>query len=429
MTYFTADYIYADNQLLKDHYVELKQGVIRSVAPLSSLDPRAFRDMIAFEDACMVPGFVNSHTHSFQSLLKGFCDDRPFFEWREYALYKYGASLSPEGIYVGALMAFSEMLKQGITTVCDFFYLNDQGNDNAKAVIRAAEDVGIRLVMARCLYDWDGAPTRFRETIDQAVSNTEALMAEMQPHPMVSVLPAPHSLHGASIDMIRAGAEIAQRHQVPFHMHIAEARYERDMVQEQHGKPPIKLLDKLGLLNEHLVGVHCVWLDRTELKLMADRKAGVAYNPSSNMFLGDGVAKISEMLALNIPVSLGTDGGCSNNRASIVEEMRMTSLLQKVTHCDPTQTPAETMLTLGTVNGGRNLKLPVGRLAPGHLGDFVVVDLDDLSVQPRQNVVKHLVYSMQPSAIRSVFVGGRKVYDLGELLHIPEQQVVEKVRA
>ena len=123
------------------------------------------------------------------------------------------------------------MLKAGITTVCDFFYINDQGNDNAKAVIEAAMDVGIRIVMARTLYDWDGAPERFQETIHQAVANTEALHAEFRDEPLVHVLPAPHSLHGASMDMILAGAELAERLDTKFHMHIAEgavrAQYDR----------------------------------------------------------------------------------------------------------------------------------------------------------------------------------------------------------
>jgi 5-methylthioadenosine/S-adenosylhomocysteine deaminase len=429
MTYYTADVIYSDNQVLRDHYFVVQDGVIEDVAPLLTLDPRAFRDMIAFEDAMIVPGFVNTHTHSFQSLLKGFCDDRPFFEWRDQALYRFSQQLTRDDIYVGALFAFSEMLKQGVTTVCDFFYLNDQGNENAMAVVQAAQDLGMRLVLARCLYDWEGAPQRFQESLSQAVDNCEALMQRVADMPSVSVLPAPHSLHAASLEMIRAGAELATRHQTKFHIHVAEGEYERQMTQERHGKTPIRLLDELGVLNDRMVGVHCVWLDDEEVRLMAERGAAVSYNPSSNMFLGDGVSKITEMLREGVCISLGTDGGCSNNRASIVEEMRMTSLLQKVTHRDPTVTTAEQMFALGTVNGGKNLNLPLGKIAPGHAADFVVIDLDDLSMQPRQNMAKNLVYSMMSSAISSVYVAGKRIFNLGEILTVPESRVVSKIQA
>jgi 5-methylthioadenosine/S-adenosylhomocysteine deaminase len=429
MTYFTADRIYSHGQVLEDHYFDVENGIIRNVAPLNTLEPRAFRDMIAFEDAMVVPGFVNTHTHSFQSLLKGFCDDKDFFEWRDKALYRYGEKLTEEEIYTGALFAFGEMVKQGITTVCDFFYINDQRNDNARAVIRAAKDLGIRLVFARTLYDWDGAPKRFQETIDQAVSNTEALMAEFAEDPMVTVIPAPHSLHGASVEMIKAGAALAEAHDTVFHMHVAEGKYERQMVLEKHGHPPIAFLDTLGVLNHRMVGIHCVWLDDNEIQLMAQQKAGVSYNPSSNMFLGDGIARIKDMMDAGVVISLGTDGGCSNNRASIVEEMRMTSLLQKVVHCDAAATTAEQMFALGTRNGGKNLNLPLGRLETGCTADFTVIDLDDLSMQPRQNAHKNMVYSMTPSAIRATFVAGRKIYEMGEILTVPEGRIVEKVQA
>ncbi|HLL25724.1 MAG TPA: amidohydrolase family protein, partial [Kofleriaceae bacterium] len=103
----------------------------------------------------MVPGTVNTHNHSFQSLLRGIGDDLPFLEWRDKALYKYSPRLGPDGMATAALFAFGEMLLHGVTTVCDFYYLNAQGNDNATATIEAARRLGMRIVMARCFYDWE----------------------------------------------------------------------------------------------------------------------------------------------------------------------------------------------------------------------------------------------------------------------------------
>lgn len=428
MQVYTADWIYSNGQLWQNYAISVQDGVIQSIAPLASWEGQVGVNIVRFPDALLMPGFVNSHNHSFQSLLKGFCDDCDFFTWRDQALYKYAKILSRDDIYTGALFAFGEMLKCGITTVCDFFYINDQANENAMAVIEAALDLGIRVVMARTLYDWDGAPERFRETLHQAIHNTQMLHREFQDNPLVHVLPAPHSLHGASIDMILAGAELAEQLNTKFHMHIAEGEYERNMIEQKHGKPPVAFLDELGVLNDRLVGIHCVWLDDREITLMAERGTGLSYNPSSNMFLGDGITRIKEMLEAGVCISLGTDGGCSNNRASIIEEMRMTSLLQKVKFCNSTVTRAEDMVTMGTINGGRNLGLPIGELKPGYAADFVVMDLNDLSMQPKQNMIKNLVYASQPSAIRAVYVAGEKVAEQGQLLTVPEADIVQRVQ-
>src|SRR5204862_5802667 len=128
----------------------------------------------------MIPGTVNAHNHSFQSLLRGIGDDLPFLEWRDRALYKYSPRLTADDMATAALFAFGEMLLHGVTTVCDFYYLNAQGNEHASATIEAARRLGIRIVLARCFYDWDGAPPQYRESIPQAIANFEALAHRYQ---------------------------------------------------------------------------------------------------------------------------------------------------------------------------------------------------------------------------------------------------------
>ena len=428
LNWFSADALLSESVLTPNMAFSTLNGRIRSIKPISELTPKENERRTHFGNHVIMPGTVNSHNHSFQSLLKGICDDADFFTWRDQALYKYSRIMSIEDIYNGALFAFSEMLKAGITTVCDFFYINDQANENANAVIKAALDCGIRITMARTMYDWDGAPERFQETPQQAVENTRALFSEYQDHPLVSVLPAPHSLHGASTEMIQAGSALAEELGTPFHMHIAEGEYERNMILERHGQTPIAWLKTLGALNERLVGIHCVWLDDADIALMAEAGTSLSYNPSSNMFLGDGITRIREMIDAGICISLGTDGGCSNNRASIFEEMRMVNLLQKVRFCDATQSQAEEAFLMGTVHGGRNLGLPLGSLQPGFQADFVVLNRNDLSLQPRPFLPKHVVYAMQPSAITAVYVHGHCMVNNGVLTRAPEEEIVARVQ-
>ncbi len=227
--------------------------------------------------------------------------------------------------------------------------------------------------------------------------------------------------------MIRAGWEVAEEADTPFHIHVAEGRYEGERTLREHGATPIRYLDRLGVLGPRMIGVHCVWLDDEEIHLMAARGAGLAYCPSSNMILGDGITRITEMKALGIAIGLGTDGGCTNNRLSVFEEMRMASLLQKVRHLDGTRLPAETALAMGTVDGARLLGLAAGSIAPGQLADLVAVDLAHPSLHPPNNLVKSVVYAMSPQAVSDVWVHGRQVVRGQRLATLDPEWLIEQV--
>ncbi|MCC6994971.1 MAG: amidohydrolase family protein [Deltaproteobacteria bacterium] len=376
----------------------------------------------------LTPGTVNAHNHSFQSLLRGIADDRPFLEWRDQALYRWAPRLGAHGVEVGALLAFSEMLLHGVTTVCDFFYIQDGGNDNARAVLAAGRRLGMRTVLGRCFYDWDGAPAAFRETPAEARSRFLELVREVAGDALAFVLAAPHSLHGASPRMIRTAAEAADEAQTPLHIHLAEERYQVDDALTRFGARPLHVVDQLDALGPRTVAVHGCWFDQGERALLAERGAGLAYNPGSNMFLGDGVTDVVDLSARGVRIGLGTDGGCSNSRVSVFDEMRSCALLQKVQRLDGGAISAETCFAMGTRGGGELLGLPVGRLAPGYRADVVGLDLDDPSLWPRFDLVKNIVYALSARAIRDVWVEGRRVVEDGRLTTLDLGEIGARVR-
>ncbi|HYB69015.1 MAG TPA: amidohydrolase [Candidatus Bathyarchaeia archaeon] len=425
------DVVFIDGRPVSDRVVAISGGRITAVEPagLPAAADTAATDVLRLAGKALLPGTVNAHCHTFQSLLRGLGDDLDFMAWRDRVLYPYSTRLDRDGIYLGAAFAFAEMLLHGATTCVDFFYLQDGGNDNAEAVIRAARDVGIRLVLARTMYDWEGAPARYRESPADAARRVSELIAAHSGDPMVSVQPAPHSPHGASPAMIRAGWEVAESADTKFHIHVAEGQYEGQRTLAEHGATPIRLLDKWGVLGPRMIGVHCVWLDDDELRLMAERGAGLAYCPSSNMILGDGITRITEMTALGIRIGLGTDGGCTNNRLSVFEEMRMASLLQKVRHLDGTRLPAEQAFRMGTAGGARLLGLEAGDVEPGRLADLVAIDLGHPSLHPRTNLLKNVVYAMSPQAVTDVWVHGRAVVRDRRLASVDQAALMARVRA
>jgi 5-methylthioadenosine/S-adenosylhomocysteine deaminase len=417
------DLVYAGRRFQPGLGVDVADGRI-TVGP----DTRE-SDALKLAGKALLPGTINAHCHSFQSLLRGLGDDLDFMAWRDRVLYPYSTRLDRDGIYLGAAFAFAEMLLHGATTCVDFFYLQDEGNDNAEAVIQAARDTGIRLVMARAMYDWEGAPPRYREKPAEAAKRTADLIGRYAKDPLVRVQPAPHSPHGASPAMIRAGFEVAQSAGTPFHIHVAEGQYEGARTLEEHGATPIRYLDKLGVLGERMIGVHCVWLDEEEIRLMGERGTGLAYCPSSNMVLGDGITRITELQAAGVTIGLGTDGGCTNNRLSVFEEMRMAALLQKVRHLDGTRLPAEQAFQMGTLDGGRLLDLDAGDIKEGMLADFVAVDLGHPSLHPPTNLLKNVVYAMSPQAITDVWVHGRHVVKDRRLTMVDLDALMARVAA
>jgi 5-methylthioadenosine/S-adenosylhomocysteine deaminase len=430
MQAITADLIWQDGDFVADRALVVEDGLVVSIVASSEAPPGAA--LTDWGNVALVPGTVNAHGHAFQNLFKGFADDRAFDSWRDDVLYPFSERLSGEDIYAGALFAFAEALLAGVTTTVDFFYLHDAGNANAEHVIRAAKDLGIGLVLARAFYDLDAptkAPARYRENAADAADRLRSLAEVHQGDPLISVQPAPHSLHAASPDTIRAALEAAHELGVPCHLHLAEARYEVDQVRERYGTTPVRLLSREGLLDDSLVTIHTVWVDDEELDLLAAARTGVVHCPGANAFLGDGMAWVPEMLRRGIRVALGPDGGCANNRQSVFDEMRMASLVAKARLADGGAMDAATAFDLGTKGGGDLLGLPVGRLEPGMRADVVALDLDDLSLWPQQNLQRHIVSSMQPTAIKRVMVAGEIVVEDGELMRVPRAQVRSAIAA
>jgi 5-methylthioadenosine/S-adenosylhomocysteine deaminase len=228
--------------------------------------------------------------------------------------------------------------------------------------------------------------------------------------------------------MIESGAGCAADSNTPWHIHLAEESYQVDESLERFGARPLHAIDALGVLDERMIAVHGCWFDESERALLAERGAALAYNPASNMFLGDGITDVVDLRRRGVAVGLGTDGGCSNNRVSVFDEMRMCALLQKVARTDGQAIDAEDCLAMGTELGGVILGLPVGRLAPGYRADLVFVDLADPSLWPVQGLVKNAVYSLSSRAITDVVVDGDIVVERSQLTRVDLNEIRARVR-
>lgn len=308
------------------------------------------------------------------------------------------------------------------------------GKESDEMIVKAAHDVGIRLVLARTMYDWDGAPAGYVESVDTALKNTRELMEKYNGRSggMVTVLPAPHSLHAASVEMIKAGHDLAREMGSCYHIHVAEEPFEVEQVMAEHnGMTPIEFLDIIGVVDDSMVIIHGVWLKQQEIETLGKKGGKLAYCPSSNMFLADGITNLADMKKNGVLIGLGSDGACSNNRISVFEEMRMAALLQKAARLDAMCINYRDVFAMGTSDGGKLLGLPVGEIASGKCADLVGIRTDVMSMQPisesGEQMLPNIVYSMQPDAIARVVVNGKTTMCDGRLLNISEEKVIELV--
>src|SRR6185369_4853877 len=227
-------------------------------------------------------------------------------------------------------------------------------------------------------------------------------------------------------DLLRQVSELARKHAVMIHTHASENRHECEIVERETGERNIDYLSSLGIVGPHVVLAHCIHLDNAEMETLSATQTNVSHCPSSNLKLGSGIARVTEMLSRGIPVSLGADGAACNNRLDMFTEMRTAALLQKALH-GPEVLPATQALRMATTDGARALGLAdeIGSLEVGKRADLIVVDLDRIHSTPPADVVSALVYSAQPEDVRTSIIDGRIVMRDRELLTMDEAGIIE----
>src|SRR5690606_17309381 len=234
------------------------------------------------------------------------------------------------------------------------------------------------------------------------------------------VLPGvfPHAAYTVGPESLRAAGELAARHGARFSTHAAETRMEQAIVAERYGRSVIRQLDHLGLLNARAVLAHCVWLDDEEIEILARSGATVAHNPMSNLKLASGFARIPDMLAAGIPVTLGTDGAISGNDLDMWMALRLAATLHKAVSSRADAVPTAAALAMATSAGAKALGAAdkIGSLEAGKFADMILIDCKRPHAVPVFDPVTHLVFSTAKSDVRHVFVGGEQVVRDGVLV-------------
>ncbi len=371
--------------------------------------------------AILTPGLVNAHTHLDLTMMRGFLEDLPFFEWVRTLTQAAREALSDDDFVAAATLGIAEGLRAGITTYAD----TAPGDASFTAMLA----MGVRGIAYREVFGPDPAQCA------ASLATLRDHVAAMRPREtaLVRVGASPHAPYSVSDELYAAVAQFAERERLPVAVHIAESAEESQLVVEAagpfadflrgrgipvvpRGRQPVELLQRGGLLRAHTLLIHCVRVDAATARTIAAAGCGVAHCPASNARLGHGIAPLSDFLRAGARIGLGSDSVASNDRIDILEEARLASHLQRVRLGRPDAIAARAALRLATLGGAEALRLDgeIGTLEAGKQADLAVFPLHD-TLAPMDDPAVALVFGPRLPASRVVIAGRERVRE-GQVL-------------
>ncbi len=373
--------------------------------------------VIDAEGMILFPGFINTHIHIFQSFLKGLGADHRLIEWLNLSALPYGQVMTPRQHELAARLACMEALKSGCTTLCEFFYTN-QDPELADACIAGMQATGIRSVFIRTFQDTGeeyGMPSMFIEPADKAMREVEALKNRHKEDDMLRIWTGPDVTWSTTKEGYQTMLEYCLSKNVRYSMHIKETEVDNEMCFRNYGKDIVDLLEEIGFLTDKMLAVHCVNLTEKDIRRFAKYGVSISHNPAPNLYLGSGIPPIPESLDAGVNVALGTDGAASNNSTDMLETMKLAALIQKGIHRDASVITADQVIRMATCGGAKAIGMEklTGTLEEGKKADMILFDPRHLKSFPNHDAEATVVYSSSEENIDTTIVNGRIVYQKG----------------
>ena len=370
-------------------------------------------------DRLLMPGLINTHAHS--GILRGTAEGLPVYEWLQQFIDPMHRVLNEREAEIASFLCYAESLLSGTTTIVDMWrYMHGSAN--------AAAQLGIRAVLVP--YVAEHPDHDYFETLE----TNEALIKKWHggADGRVQVWVGLEHMFYATPDAWNRAIKMAQDYQTGFHTHSNESKIDVEENKRRFNLRPVEALEKFSLLEApHTLLAHCVWLSDNEIDILSTRNVGVAHNPVSNMKLASGAARVTDLLAKGVAVGLGTDGEKENNNLDMFEEMKVASLLAKLSQLDASALDAWSVCRMGTITGARTLGLEseIGSIEVGKQADLIAIRtntprLTPLLSGPEGNLHHNLVHAVRGGDVDMTMVGGNIVVDEGKLLTGDLQELI-----
>ncbi|MEO7296680.1 MAG: amidohydrolase [Candidatus Limnocylindria bacterium] len=381
----------------------------------------------------ITPGLVNTHTHLFQTLLKGLGDDRSLNRWLLEMTVPAAAQLTAADCEVAAMHGAVEAIRSGCTTLVDFMYVHPH-RGLTDAVVSGLNRVGVRAIVARGFMTRGtelGVPAPLIETAAEAIADCARLSALHRGDSRIQIGIAPTLLWMIGEEDLRATRAYASQSDSLITYHLAETDFEVAYAAEHYRMSESALLERAGFLGPDLLAAHCTKVSPRDIDLLAEYDVKVSYNPTSNMYLAAGVPPIPAMRSAGVTVGLASDGPASNNNQNMIHVMKAGALLQKVAAQDPTALTAGAVLEMATIGGAQAIGMAdrIGSIEPGKRADLAIFLFTNPFVTPVHDPVSALVYASCGSEATTVIVDGRLVMHEGEVTTVDEAALLRSSAA
>jgi 5-methylthioadenosine/S-adenosylhomocysteine deaminase len=417
------------------------------VAVGCGLPTDAVQEIIDARDRLVVPGLINAHYHSHDTLCRGMFEELPLEMWLLYTL-PMGANRSKEELRARTLVGAVESLRCGITTVQDMLGLVPLDEASTDVVVAAYREAGIRVVFSPMV--WDIPPVAMVRNKDSLPSDVQEMLGtagrpvgdqldylehQFNRHPSVGTLHwavAPFAPQRCSPKMLQGCADLAHKHDLAVYTHVYETRGQALIAREQFGAHDgslISYLEHNGLLGPRLNIVHSVWISRGEMDRMAAADAGIVLNHLSNMKLKSGVAPVCDLREAGVRLGLGCDNCSGSDVQSVFQAMKMFCLFAAVSEPEPGPPLAHEVLRHATLGNARTAGLDgsLGAIKPGYKADLILIDLKDTAYLPYNSAARQLVYTESGRGVETVIVDGRIVVKDHRLTTVDEDALRPEV--
>jgi cytosine/adenosine deaminase-related metal-dependent hydrolase len=426
----------SSRRIIRDGAVAIEDGVIVDVGKRVELDKKykSYADvLIDAERDIVLPGLINTHVHLMQALLRACADYLPLIPWLRDRVWPLQGNYTKQEALASAKLAVLEMIKSGTTTFLETGLVGRYGPDD---IIEMVHSTGMRAALARHVMDLRGYALEENilheglvEEGDYSFKDTIRLINKYHGWDnRIWVWFGPRTPGAVSVELYREIAAKARELKTGITMHLAEVREDVEYTTKVFGKKPVEFTHWLGLTGRNVVLVHVVWVEDEEIKLLAETGTNVSHNPSSNMKLASGAARVSDMLREGVNVALGTDGGPSNNTYDLVREMKHAALLQPLRTLRANAIRAEDLLEMATIRGARALMIDhvVGSIEKGKRADIIILDYWQPHLRPLNNPISHLVYAASGHDVKHSIIDGRLVMFNRRVLTMNEEEVLEE---
>lgn len=417
-----------------DGYIAINDGLIVKVGSTKELQTEELKNLeqqaklvLNAQGDVIIPGLINTHTHFFQTFLRGAGEGNALYDWLKKIIWPFSINMSEEDMYFAAMIGCLEALKGGVTSIIDNHYVNTSVY-NSDRVIEAMGDSGIRGILARGYTNKYYHPA-FIEEEDKIFSELERLANKYSNayNSRIGVAPGPLSPVRCTPELFKRTGEFARGSNLPIHIHVAETATVRNETIEWYGKPNIKFLNDLGMLYEKTQLVHSVWIDDEEKDLIMEAGASIVHCPISNMYLGSGIPPIIAYKDRGINIALASDGPASNDTHDMFETMKATVCLQRVALADAGCISAKDAFKMATIGGAKALDDDkLGMILPGMKADIVILDLNKPHIKPFHNLSAAFVYNARSTDVKTVIVDGKPLILNGRALFIDEEYLIQE---